>query len=333
MERNFPLISIIIPCRNEENFIKGCLDSIIVNNYPKDKLEVLVIDGMSNDKTKEIVKRYVKQYSFISFLENHRKFTPFGLNIGIKEAKGEIIIRMDAHAIYEKDYILKCTKFLKEYNADNVGGVTEILPSENTLLRKAIALSLSNSFGVGNAYYKSGYSKEPRWVDTVFCGCYKKEVFEKIGLFNENLIRSQDIEFNLRLRNAGGKILLVPSIRSYYYTRHSLKDFFLYNFKNGVWVIYSFKFVKMPLRLRHYIPLIFVSSLLGTGLLGFFFPVFFWLILFITELYLLVNIYFSAKIAIREKNWKYFFVMPIVFAARHIGYGSGSILGIIKLFI
>ena len=308
-------VSIIIPCRNEEKYIGKCLDSIINQDFPKENLEVLVIDGMSEDKTKEIIEKYANQYSFIKLLENSKKFTPFGLNIGVKEAKGEIILRMDAHASYEKDYISKCLKYLKEYNADNVGGILKTLPAENTISAEAIALSLSHPFGVGTSYFRLG-AKEPREVDTVFGGCYKREVFEKIGLFNENLKRSQDIEFNLRLKRTGGKILLVPDIISYYYPKSNLEDFFLHNFEDGTWAVLPLKFVKTPLKLRHYIPLIFVLTL----------PLSIWP-------YIPISLFFSAQIAFCEKDPRLFFVMPLIFATRHFGYGLGSIFGLIKLFV
>lgn len=309
-------VSIIIPCRDEEKFVSQCLASIIANDYPKDKLEVLVIDGMSEDGTRKIIEEYIRQYPYIKLLENPQKYTPFALNIGIKQAKGEIIMRMDAHAIYEKDYISKCLRYLDEYKADNVGGIWITVPRDNTFIGKAIALVLSHPFGAGNAYYRIGYSKEPRWVDTVPFGCYRKEIFKKIGFYNENLVRSQDMEFNLRLKKSGGKILLVPDIVSYYYPKSNLKDFFLHNFEDGVWVIYPLKFVKTPLQLRHYLPLIFVLTL----------PLSIWL-------YILVSLFFSAQIAFREKDIRYFFVMPAVFATRHIGYGLGSVWGLIKLII
>jgi len=331
---NLPLVSVIIPCRNEAKFIANCLESILKQSYPKDKMEILVIDGMSGDKTREIIEKLKAKNEKlkIKVLDNPKKFTPFALNIGIKNSKGEIIIRLDAHATYIKDYILKCIKYLKEYNADNVGGVWKIMPRETTLINKSICLASSSVFGAGNAYYRMGYSKGLKWVDTVFGGCYKREVFKKIGLFNENLVRSQDMEFNLRLKKAGGKILLVPDIIAYYYPKSNFKEFFVHNFKDGIWAIYPLKFVKIPLCLRHYIPFIFILSLLGTGLLGIFFPIFFWLFLFIFGSYFLVANYFSVKISTKEKDIRFLFLMPVAFACRHIGYGLGSIWGLIKIF-
>jgi len=326
-------VSVVIPCRDEKKFIAKCLNSIIVQDFPKDKLEVLVVDGMSEDETREIINKFKIQNSKfkIQLIDNPKKITPCALNIGIKKSKGEIIIRMDAHATYRKDYISKCLKYLKEYKADNVGGIMKILPAKTTIMAKAIAISFSHPFGAGSSYYKRG-SEKTRWVDTVFGGCYKKEVFSKIGPFNEKLIRSQDIEFNLRLKRAGGKILLVPEITSYYYPKSNLKEFFKRNFLEGLWVIYPLRLTKAPLSLRHYIPLVFVTGLIGLASLAIFFSLFFWLFLFIIILYILVDLYFSVKILIKKKDLRYLFLMPIVFAVRHLSYGLGSVWGILTFW-
>jgi len=325
MKNNHSFVSIIIPCRNEEKYIAKCLNSIVRQDYlllcqgfggqAKDNLEVLVVDGMSEDRTREILGEYIGKYPFIRILDNPRKFTNFAWNIGVKKARGEIVILMGAHAGYKKDYISKCVKYLKEYNADNVGGAMKTLPSKNTLWAKAIAFCLSSFFGAGGSWFRTG-AKKPRWVDTVFGGCYKREVFNRIGLFNENLLRSEDMEFNLRLKKAGGKILLVPDIVSYYYPKSNLKDFFRHNFEDGIWAILPLKFVKTPLKLRHYIPLIFVLTL----------PLSVWP-------YIPISSFFSLKIAIREKDIKLFFVMPLVFFSRHFAYGLGSIWGLIKIVV
>jgi glycosyltransferase involved in cell wall biosynthesis len=325
-------VSIIIPCRNEEKFIGKCLESILNQDYPKEKMEVLVVDGMSEDRTREIIEDFrLKNANLkIKLIDNPRKFTNFAFNIGIKEAKGEIVMLMGAHATYEKDYVSKCVKYLKKYDADCVGGVLKTIPAENTLIAKAIAISLSHPFGAGTSYFRIG-SKEPKEVDTVFGGCYKREVFEKIGLFNENLKKTQDMDFNLRLKKAGGKILLFPDIITYYFPKSHLKDFFLHEFESGVWITYPLKFIKTPLKLRHYIPFFFVLGLIISGLLGIFLPIFSYIFFSIFGLYLVLNFYFSLRIAIKKNDWRYFFIMPIVFFCRHLAYGFGSIVGIVKL--
>jgi len=324
------LISIIIPCRNEEKFIKACLDSLLLQDYPKENLEVFVIDGMSGDKTGEIIKKYSEKYPFIHYLQNQNKFTPFGLNIGIKNAKGNFIIRMDAHAEYEKDYISKCVKYSQKYNVDNVGGTMKTMPKKNSIIAKSIALVLSHFLGAGSSVFRTG-SKEPKLVDTVFGGCYKREVFDRIGLFNEKLLRSQDLEFNLRLSKAGGKILLVPDIVSIYYPKSTLFEFFKHNITDGIWAIYPLKSIKAPFKIRHYIPLLFVSGLIGLFFLSVFSFFFLPLFLFVLLLYLLVIFYFSWKISLEESNIKYLLVLPLAFFIRHIGYGFGSILGVFKI--
>lgn len=324
--RNKPLVSVVIPCRNEEKYIKRCLDSILSQDYSK--IEIITVDGLSEDKTKEILTEYQKQS--VKVFDNPKKITAAAFNIGIQNAVGEIVVFVGSHAVYEKDYLSKCVKYLQEYKADNVGGKLITAPDKNTVMAKAIAYVLSCSFGAGNSYFRTG-SEKPRWVDTVFGGCYRKEVFKKIGLFNEHLARSQDIELNLRLKKAGGKILLAPDIIARYYPKSNFKDFFVHNFNDGVWAIYPLKFVKIPLKIRHYIPLIFVLSLIATALLGIVLPSFLYLFLFIVCSYLLTSCYFSLKITIKEKDARYLFALPIAFANRHIGYGLGSLYGLLKL--
>ncbi|MFH1563828.1 MAG: glycosyltransferase family 2 protein [Nitrospirota bacterium] len=332
IEKMQTFVSIIIPCRNEERFISKCLDSIIANDYPEDKFEVLVVDGMSTDGTREILQGYEKGHPFIKVLDNPEKITPVAINIGIKAAKGEIVMIMSGHTIYKNDYILKCVRYLNEYKADNVGGVLITLPGANTLIGKAITFALSHPFGVGNSCFRTG-SNEPRWVDTCSFGCYRKEVFDKIGLYNENLVRSQDMEFNLRLKKAGGKTLLHPEIIGYYHAKSTLTGFYKHNFDDGVWAIYPLRFGSQLFCLRHLIPLIFVLSLIFSIVLSFFLPIFFWLFLFIFSLYFLTNLYSSYKISLRERNFRYLFILPLVFAARHIGYGLGSVWGLLKVCV
>lgn len=325
------LVSIIIPCRNEEKYISRCLDSIVSQDFSKEKLEVLVINGISEDRTKEIIKEYSRCFPYIKLLENPQKTTPYAMNIGIENAKGEIIMKMDAHTTYQKDYISKCQLYLNKYNADNVGGVLKAVPSENTLSAKAVALCLSDKFGMGSSYCKIG-TKKIRWVDTVAFGCFRKEIFKKIGLYDEKMIRSQDLEFNLRLKKAGGKILLAPDIIGYYYPRPNLRAFLKQNLIDGSWISYPLKFGKVVFSLRHVIPLLFVLGLLGLIVLSFFFHLFLWLLVFVLGLYLLLSIFFSLKISIKEKDIRFLFLMPLVFTIRHFGYGFGSIWGLIKLF-
>jgi len=330
---NSGFVSIIIPCRNEEKFIGKCLDSIITQDYPKDKMEVFVVDGMSEDKTRDILKTYSTKYPFITLLDNPKKIIPTAMNIGIKNAKGEIIMKCDAHSESPKDYISKCVKYLEEFGADNVGAMCNYIPRKSTVMGKAIVASLCHSFGVGNSYSRIGV-KEPIFSDTAYGGCYKREVFERIGLYDENIARSEDITINSKLRKAGGKILLVPEIKIHYYTRSNFFEFCKHNFDNGLWAIIPFKYTDIiPVSLRHFVPLAFVLSLVGVGILSFFSSIFVWLFLLIVGSYFLANIYFSTKIVLKEKDLKFLVIMSIIFTSLHLSYGLGSVWGLIKVSV
>lgn len=325
-------VSVIVPCRDEGEYIEECLNYMINQDYPKDSLEILIVDGMSEDKTREIVNRYHQKYPFVKLVDNPNKTTPFAMNIGVKSAQGDIVMITGAHSYYEKQYVSKCVRYLEEYKADNVGGVRVAVDKKNDIFTKALVQVITSWFGAGNAYYIIG-SKEPREVDTVFGGCYRKEVFEKVGLFNERLTRSQDMDLNLRLKRAGGKTILVPDIKVYYYPKGSrLLEMFRSNFVNGTWAVYPLGIIKSALQLRHYIPFFFVASLLVSGILGIFFWPFLYLFFAILGIYLLTNLFFSIKISIKERNGWFLFLLPIIFSVRHFGYGLGSVYGFLTIW-
>ena len=322
-------VSIIIPCRNEEKYIGKCLDSLIYNDYPKNMIEIFVIDGMSEDNTRGIIERYIKKYPYIKLINNSKRIVPTALNIGIKEARGDIIIRIDSHNTYPSNYIEKLVLWIRKSKADNIGGIWITKPGAETVIARAISLVLSHPFGVGNGLFRIGI-KEPKYVDTVPFGAYKREVFNKIGLFNEKLIRNQDLEFNLRLKKVGGKILLVPDIVSYYYARSTLRALAKNNFSNGFWVIYSTKFAKIPFSVRHLIPFFFVLSICGSLILSFIYRFFIYMFVLVFVTYLISNILFSLKTSFK-KGFKYFIPLMLSFATLHFSYGFGSIVGLIKL--
>lgn len=325
-----PFVSVIIPCRNEENFIANCLDSIISQDYPKDRMEILVVDGMSEDKTREIITNYTHKSHFIKLLDNPKRITPCALNIGIKEAKGEFIVRIDAHAKYQNTYISKLIKYITKYNADNIGGIAKASILKDNLTPEAITIALSHPFGTGNSYFRIGVNS-PKEVDTVFGGCFRKEIFNKIGLFNENLARNQDFELNTRLRENGGKIILAPDIVTNYYPKQNFWDFFKHDFKNSFWITYQKKYSKGKYKLRHISPLIFAVTLITMGILGIMLKPFLILFLVAIGAYVLASVYFSIKIAIQKNNLKLIPFLASAFACRHTAYGTGSIWGLIKV--
>lgn len=327
-----PVVTMIVPCRNEVKFIGGCLNSIIANSYPKDRLEVLVVDGMSQDGTRAIVASYEEKYPFVRLLDNSKKIIPAAVNIGIRHANGAIIMKIDAHSSYPKDYISKSVEFLTKFDADNVGGILKIKPREETTIARAIALVLSHPFGSGSAYVKIG-AKEPRWADTASFGCYRKEVFQEIGLWNESLAGSSDMDFNSRLRRNGGKILLVPEIVTDYYADPDLKSFWKHNFADGVWATYVLKFGSSGWSCRHWVPLCFVSGIIACALLWAMLPELGWLFPGVLGAYVVANLGASVNISIRERHPSYILILPMVFISRHIAHGLGALLGLALVLI
>jgi glycosyltransferase involved in cell wall biosynthesis len=216
-----PMVSVMIPCLNEEGYIAGCLDSILASDYPKDRLEILVADGRSSDRTREIVAPYVTRHASVTLLDNPAGTTPAALNVAVRAASGDVIIRMDAHVTYPPEYIRRLVRGLEESGADNVGGVLETVPAEDTAVARAIAIGMSHRFGVGNSHFRVGSTKA-REVDTVAFGCFRRDVFVRAGLFDEELIRNQDDEFNFRLISRGGRVLLLPEVSCRYFARRSL---------------------------------------------------------------------------------------------------------------
>ena len=325
-------LSIIIPCRNEEKYIGRCLESLLANDYSKDAFEIVVIDGMSVDRTRDIVGEYCKKYSFIKMIDNPWHIKPKALNLGIESTNSDVVMRIDAHTDYAANYISKLMHGLFKHNADNIGGVRETY-SGDTPIAKAIAVGISHPFSVGNAYWRTGI-KSLQKVDTVFCGCYRRSVFDRIGLFNEKLIRTQDKEFNARLIKAGGVIICDPSVRCTYFPRTKLRDYIKWNFTGANWLFYARRFTRIRMTSwRNYGPLAFL-----------FYSLFFLIILvstipnqtvkIITAIpllaYVSLSLYFSVKIAFKKRNLLYVPLLVLIFPITHYSYALGSLYGIIK---
>lgn len=312
-------MTLIIPCLNEKEFIRECLLSLYDSDYPMEQVEILVVDGMSDDGTRDILNEISQHYDNLKIIDNPGRIIPVALNIGIKKSRGEIIIRIDAHSTYAPEYISKCVEYINKTGADNVGGVVE--HRGKGFVGESIALAQECKFGLGGAKFRTAIKEQ--YVDTVFPGVWPKRIFEKYGTFNEKLARNQDIEFNSRIRKNGGKIFLTPEIKSQYYCRSNIKDLWKQNFGNGYWNIKTVKIAPGTLSLRHFVPLIFIVSLLVTWVV----PVL-WLCLIMS--YLFCNLFFSLKIAF-SKGFKYLFVVPITFMTLHFSYGFGSLGGIFMM--
>ncbi len=324
-----PLISIIVPTLNEEKYIAQCLDSILEANYTKESMEVFVVDGMSQDRTREIVQAYHEKYSSIRLLENQDSYTPVGMNLGINASKGEYIFILSAHAQYDSDYFMKLVENIEKLDADCVGGVLITDVKNKNKKSNAIKEVLMHKLGVGNASFRIG-SNQIKEVDTVAFGCYKRTSFEKYGLFNEKLIRNQDIELNKRIINGGGKIYLIPEITCTYFARENFMDLAKNNYANGFWNILTAYYTKTlnSLSLRHFVPLLFVLSLIIPLLGSLITPQILWIALFSLVSYLSLVIIISFRIK-NSSNTIGYLIMS--FLTLHLSYGWGSLMGILSL--
>ncbi|MCJ7619161.1 MAG: glycosyltransferase family 2 protein, partial [Anaerolineae bacterium] len=267
-QSDLPLVSAIVATRNEEAFIGKCLDSLAAQEYPAALLEVLVVDGRSTDRSREVVSAKQERMPHLRLLDNERRISPAAFNIGIRESGGQVVMIISAHCYLAPDYVSSCVEYLGKTDADCVGGPIETIGETDTA--RAIALAMSSPFGVGDALFR--YSEREQYVDTLAFGAYRREVFDRVGLFDEELVGSEDDEFNYRLRSHGGKLLLTPAIRSFYYGRGSFAALCRQYFRYGLGKVRAVAKHPRLVRLRHFIPALFVASLALSALLSVFSP-------------------------------------------------------------
>jgi glycosyltransferase involved in cell wall biosynthesis len=324
-------VTILIPCRNEEAYILTCLESINANTYPKEKLEVLVFDGRSNDQTRSLIEAYVRHHPYIQLIDNPKQTVPHALNQGIEKARGELIIIMGVHSVYPKDYIKQCVNAINIYDADNVGGIANTLPANDSSVAQAVATVLSHPLGVGNSLFRIGTDKVCE-VDTVPCGCYRKRVFDRIGGFDTDLIRGQDAEFNARLKQAGGKIYLIPEIQSSYYARASFKQMARMLYQYGYFKPLMNLKLKRPATLRQFAPPLLIVFLIATPWFGFMHLWFVFGYLILLGLYLLV-LSLATFLSNSSQKIKQFPFVFFCFIIAHLSYGIGYWKGILDFAI
>ena len=322
------LVSVIVPMRNEEAFIGKCLASVAEQDYPAELLEVLVIDGRSTDRSREIVSAMRAEVPGLHLLDNERKVAPVAFNIGINNARGEILTIISAHCYLASDYISRCVEYLAKTGAECVGGPIESIGETHTA--KAIALAMSCPFGVGDALFR--HSQRAQYVDTLAFGAYRRDVFDRVGLFDEELIGNEDDEFNYRLLRYGGKLFLTPAIKSFYYSRASLRALWKQYFNYGFGKVRVVRKHPGLVRLRHLMPALFVASLMIAALLGLFSPLFVLLFAVIVGSYLSLSFLFSLRIALK-KGWQYLPVLPLTFACLHVAYGAGFLMGLVRFIL
>ena len=317
----------MLPILNEERYIKNCLDSILNQDYPKNRLEIILVDGNSEDKTADIIKEYAEKYDFIKLFINEKKTVQYALNIGIKNSTGKYVVRMDAHASYANDYISKCIEYLKKTKCANVGGTTVV--RGNNFTQKVIAAAYHSPFALGGSkHYDESYEG---FADTVAWGAFEREYLLDIGMYDERLSLSEDDDLNFRITKRGDKIFVTPKIKSVYYPRDTFLKLFSQYFGYGKWKVAVIKKHHRPSRIAHLVPMMFVLFLIFGSVLSFAFPILQGLFFSVLSLYFFINLIFSFKNSytkdIRSKIyliWAHFVI--------HVSYGLGFLFGIFKFF-
>ncbi len=324
-DENLPFVSIIIPVRNEEKFIESTLMACLKQDYPEDRMEIIVVDGISTDKTGMILREMSENDHRIKLAKNEKKITPVSLNIGIKESKGDILVIVGGHSEINEHFIRSAVTKLNCYkDVWGVGGPIKTIGE--TFSSRAISLAMSSIFGVGNSAFRTLQNKEC-FVDTIPFPAYHRFVYEKIGLYDETLVRNQDDEFNLRIIEQGKKLLLSPTMESAYFSRLTIVGLLKQYFQYGFYKVRVIQKHPKIFRIRHFVPGIFVFCLLCSPFL-FFIPYGRLLSYSLYFSYIFSNLFFSFYTCLKNKFWGLFH-LSLAFLCLHLGYGSGFICGLI----
>lgn len=325
------IVSIIVPCYNESRFIEGCIKSVLKFELPPGvTIEILVIDGMSTDDTRQIVSRLTEQESHVHLLDNPKRIQACALNIGLREARGKWFLRLDAHSTYPPDYLRLCLDTARRTNADNVGGVCNTLQRGSGYQAALVQALTTHPFGVGDSGFRTGASEGP--ADTVPYGFYRRDILERIGWFDERLVRAQDYEFNRRLIHAGGKIWRNPAIQVHYYNQSTLRAFYKKQvvleapYNAYMWYLAPYAFA-----LRHAITGVFALGILGGLLLSPFSLSIAWPFAAVMVLYAILAVASAVQQAIRYKHPLHVLALPPCFFLYHFLHGIGVLWGILRI--
>ncbi len=323
-------VSVIVPIRNEERYITTCLQSLLDQTYASEEYEILVVDGRSSDRSKEIVENFERSCGNVRCLDNPAAIAPAAMNVGIRNAKGEILVRADGHNFYPKDYIANCVKYLQETGADNVGGPWRTVPSGDSFGSKIVAAILTNPFGVGDSRFRT--STFEGFVETVPFGAFRRELFDRVGMFDEKLVRNQDNELNARIRSAGGRIYQTPALTTEYHPVGSVTQLLKQTYKTSQWHIFSVRQNPTAMGVRHFVPAIFVLLLVALGVSALWITLCLIGLCMLLSMYALAGIYFAFR---RSRDWGFVAMcaLPPVCLLFHIVYGVGTIVGLRYLFV
>jgi glycosyltransferase involved in cell wall biosynthesis len=325
-------VTIIIPVRNEEFFLKRCLDSVLKFEIPKNtEIKIFIIDGISNDNTLIIAKEYASKCGIVTVLRNQKVIQATAINIGLKKSKGNWIMRLDAHSEYPSNYLVLCLESALSSGADNTGGVFITEAGGPGYQAQIVQALTTHKFGVGDSAFRTG-DKEG-WADTVPYGFYRRKLFDQIGWLDERLVRAQDYEFNRRIIAAGGRIFRNPDIQIHYFNQSSLSAFYRKQFfKEAPYNAYMWYLAPYSFAWRHVITGIFSIGFLGGVTLGYFWPRLIGIpFLAVMVVYIVLAILASIQQAIRYKDPRHIFTLPVSFLLYHFIHGLGILTGIFRL--
>jgi glycosyltransferase involved in cell wall biosynthesis len=319
----YPYVTIIMPIRNEAEFIHRSLAAVLAQDYPSERMELLVADGMSTDGTREIIKQFAASDSRVRMVDNLACIMATGFNTAMLHARGDVIVIVGGHTELSSNYVSRAVSYLRDSGVDCVGGHLETISL--TSIGQTIAIAMSSPFGVGGAAFRT-QSNVMKEVDTVAFGAYQREIIDLAGLLDEELIRGQDDEYNYRLRKMGAKILQVPDIYARYYSRISLRALWHQYFQYGFWKVRVLQKHPFQMRPRQFIPPAFALALLGSVSLVLF-PAYRHLSFAVPLLYLFTNL-LSSIYSTTKHGWNYLPLLPLTFAILHLSYGFGFLLGL-----
>lgn len=318
-----PTVSIIVPCYNEQATIRMLLDAIREQTYPREDIEVIISDGHSTDDTRNVIAAFQARYGepVVVVVDNHAGSIPAALNRALEAARGEIIVRLDAHSMPYPEYVARCVQAVREGRGDNVGGVWEVRPAARTWMAESIAVAAAHPLGAGDALYR--LTPQAGAVDTVPFGSFRRTLVEQIGLFDETLLANEDYEFNTRVRRSGGTVWLDPAIRSVYFARPTLMALARQYWRYGLWKWRMLKRYPSTIRWRQALPPLFVSGLAALAISGI------WFAPARAGLILEISIYFTILLlagllaAIRSRKWYLIAGLPLSICVMHLAWGGG----------
>jgi len=324
-----PLVSIIVPCYNEQSTIQQLLKAVYAQSFPRQDMEVVVADGMSTDETRREIAAFQREHPdlCVRVVDNPRRDIPAGLNRAIAAAHGEFVVRLDAHSEPYPDYVARCVEALKAGRGDNVGGVWEIRPSNSSWQARAISAAAAHPFGVGDAQYRVGGTAQA--VDTVPFGAFRRTLVEQVGGFDESLLTNEDYEFNVRVRKAGGAVWLDPLIRTIYYARATMIDLARQYWRYGYWKARMLRRYPETFRWRQ-LAGVFVLSFLVLGILGIWFSAARWLLVIETVFYALLLLFAGVQVAWRKRDFALLWGVPLAIAIMHFSWGTAFLWSLLN---